>query len=770
MVSLGSRIKGFFSGGSSSSSSSNFTPAPTQSTPPRDFGDTTQMTPSPSSRLPQQSNIPKSSGGGGGGGGGGGSSNPITQATQNLATSQGGSLAGSLNKPISTTSANTIASQLLSGGSGITKSTRTDLSPKNIDVPIYSPGTIYQFDTRQRVGKDKFGRSAPIINQFIVQEDFSSRPLTIEEETFARSSFGAQRYEEVALSDPRSKASQMFGETKGSIQILSKEPVGFNSEQIQQVLPGTTGGIVSGFIPSTKGELVVAGLTYGVGAGAGALFKGGALGLSKLAYSNVLSKGFKVGGTTLGIGATTLYGVDVGTQLYNAEDLFSRGQIIGKTGREVLVFGAGYRTGAGIFREPPKIIKPQNNIVTLEGVTQRTDKGLLKTDAYFSVDVGGKTYLGIVSGKTKELGFNEGVVNLQTGGLAKIYKQTLEFPTGRIKLKEVQSFKLGELGYASPKGEFNLYRGAGKIDKGDYYVSESISKQIKRTGSNYIIGVGGTKSQSGSSSLIFSKLKVKPEKFDDVYSLGKGKGSSGNTLKSLYGDLALDQVGVAVGSKVNIIPKTKSSFNVLGSGSNILQTQSQSAYAGLGLYERTESFGSLTTRTSQLTRPLRRTSLGLGSVGVTALGLDTGIRTRGRSGTGLSFATPQALRFNQAQVSGLGLGQGSRTRQSSRSGLGLGLGTIAPTIPISPFRPFRPRTPFIPQGFALGLGTSPGRSRSLFGSFNPRYTPSLTGSTFNLRGIIPKSYRTGNVGVGIRPISINSRRKRRAVKNVRRRK
>jgi len=150
---------------------------------------------------------------------------------------------------------------------------------------------------------------------------------------------------------------------------LSRESLGtqgreriISEERIQSLKLATTdaygggkygkvvGGIVTGFIPQTKGEIAGTILTAGIGAGVGFGIKGLSAAARMIpkygtAASSVINTGAFVGGTALG-GA---YVYKAGQEVAATDSYWKKGEIVGGTGREFAAFGLGYGRGAKGF-------------------------------------------------------------------------------------------------------------------------------------------------------------------------------------------------------------------------------------------------------------------------------------------------------------------------------------------------------------------------------------------------------------------------------------
>ena len=219
---------------------------------------------------------------------------------------------------------------------------------------IYSPGTVYQYQTD--VVKHK-GRDIPILTApMIIGEDWSPRPLTAEEVTKYDLLVRSKGYEEKFLEEPPSKISRDIGEIKGRYETFASEsfvgkPLG---EYVSDKVPGTvgdvTGGFISGLVPSTKGEVLTTLATFGVGAGIGFGVKGATYGISKIPkVGTALAVGVK--GATIGSGVYYGggYALNIAGQVSSTDSNFERGEIIGGGVRTIGAGYTGYKTGSKLF-------------------------------------------------------------------------------------------------------------------------------------------------------------------------------------------------------------------------------------------------------------------------------------------------------------------------------------------------------------------------------------------------------------------------------------
>jgi len=205
---------------------------------------------------------------------------------------------------------------------------------------------------------------------------------------------------------------------------------------------------------------------------------------------------------------------------------------------------------------------------------------------------------------------------------------------------------------------------------------------------------------------------------------------------------------------------SSSARSVLGlsSGSTQSLTRQSSIYAGTGLYERTE--GGLVPQSMFRGRvsitPLdyqQRYSVRSAVIPTQSLGLANVYRSPSLPRQRTPQLTIPRARQDTFQFTGITPIQTSisitRTRPPRSPFVG---------IPFTPIRPPPSRTPRYDT--SLFLNTFRGSNLFKASSFRPRYTPSLTATTFNIRGVIPKRFRGGTIDLGRRVIGISPRRKR----------
>ena len=131
--------------------------------------------------------------------------------------------------------------------------------------------------------------------------------------------------------------------TKGMIEpkglsLLELSPKGKEYLAIEREM---TSSVIKGMIPKTYGGLVIAGATFGVGFLAGK-------GVKALSMA---PKVIRYGKKTLDIGLTSVYGVTTGLELSKAQTPEDVGKIIGRTGRDIALFGWGGKVGAMKYKK-----------------------------------------------------------------------------------------------------------------------------------------------------------------------------------------------------------------------------------------------------------------------------------------------------------------------------------------------------------------------------------------------------------------------------------
>lgn len=255
--------------------------------------------------------------------------------------------------------------------------TRTDLGEQfKINTPVYSPRTVYQYQTGI-AGTSKWGTSIPMMEFQTIGEDWSSRISTPEEITEFKL-YTTAITPEIAFGTRRNKIpidipilgninipapapiAEFYGETKGKIQILSQEPISVTKfkNPFENYLTNNFGNIgksigggISGLIPQTKGELITTGALIGIGGLIGAGVEGGSLLLSKVPkIGDVLSTGLKLGAVGGGAYLTGAYVLKTAIAVSLAPDYFAKGEIIGGGLREFGAMGVGYGLGTKGFQ------------------------------------------------------------------------------------------------------------------------------------------------------------------------------------------------------------------------------------------------------------------------------------------------------------------------------------------------------------------------------------------------------------------------------------
>ncbi|MFA6074030.1 MAG: hypothetical protein WC758_07985 [Candidatus Woesearchaeota archaeon] len=286
-------------------------------------------------------------GGGSRGGSSGGSSSGTTSTSSSLDTSN---VLGATNKKSPVTISEQLKNKQSSNiqtlkGATIKEytsalpsesKTKVDESYKR-KIQVYSPNTIYetQTDTYKR-GKEEI----PVLSTFYVEEDYSSRPATKEEREYLDLIKSSEAYKEVASEQAPSKIKREFGEAKGKLSKFGEEEfidVSGTKELSSKYgkVGEVAGGVVTGLVPSTKGELLTTAGALALGGAIGAGIKGGSYILGKIPKVGEYSaKGFKLFGYGAGLYSTGAYGINVATQFEQAEGTYEKSQIIGKATRE----------------------------------------------------------------------------------------------------------------------------------------------------------------------------------------------------------------------------------------------------------------------------------------------------------------------------------------------------------------------------------------------------------------------------------------------------
>jgi hypothetical protein len=263
----------------------------------------------------------------------------------------------------------TIPSDLLGTGM-VYGSSKMDFGKIDGMQEAYLPGTIYTYQTREFKG-------TPIMETRVVQPVGESRLATREEQLLVNPmvlDIGEGR---------KTEFGKVFGETKGKVKQFSKEEyesgVFLESKINKWAFEGgkarqLTGGIVSGIIPSTKGEFLTTALSFGVGAGIGAGIKGGSILFSSIPkvgkYATPIFKASSIGA---GAYLTGAYALETAGRISNEKDYYSKGEIFGESAREFGLLGLGYNVGSkgaeklyGLFRTRGRIEIPLERITRKE--------------------------------------------------------------------------------------------------------------------------------------------------------------------------------------------------------------------------------------------------------------------------------------------------------------------------------------------------------------------------------------------------------------------
>ena len=209
---------------------------------------------------------------------------------------------------------------------------------------VMKPGTIYSTTTGETF------KGEPVFKTSVIGEDWSSRTATREEQLIL------DPMTETIGTGRKTKVGQLWGETTGEIKEFGGEEWGagvyaekkieawsFKGGKARQI----TGGIVSGIIPTSKGELIKTGVSFGIGAGIGAGVKGGSLLLGSIPKAGkYVAPAFKLGAYGGGTYLTGAYALSVAGRVSGEEDYYAKGEILGESGREFGALGLGYGVGA----------------------------------------------------------------------------------------------------------------------------------------------------------------------------------------------------------------------------------------------------------------------------------------------------------------------------------------------------------------------------------------------------------------------------------------
>ncbi len=235
----------------------------------------------------------------------------------------------------------TIPSDLLGTGM-VYGSSKMDFGKIDGMQEAYLPGTIYTYQTREFKG-------TPIMETRVVQPFGESIMATREEQL---------RVNPIVLEigeGRKTEFGKVFGETKGRLGKFGEQEYGagvyFEKEIREWSEKGgkarqMVGGVVTGIIPTTKGEFIKTGVEFGIGAGIGAGIKGAGIALGAIPkVGKYVAPTFKIG--TYGVGGvmTGAYVSSTASQVYFTEDYYSKGEIIGGGLREFAAIGGGFGVG-----------------------------------------------------------------------------------------------------------------------------------------------------------------------------------------------------------------------------------------------------------------------------------------------------------------------------------------------------------------------------------------------------------------------------------------
>ena len=243
--------------------------------------------------------------------------------------------------------------------------TRTDMGDIfKMDIPLYSPGTIYSYQTGEYKG-------TPLTETRVVQPIGESRLATREEQLLvnpmtveARGGFIGQinekgEYIKMSSGEVSSpldwkgvtgetgvKVKNMFSQelptfTKVEEKIINWE--GKEGDIFTKVDRQFLGGIATGIIPSTKGELALMGGTVALGFATGGI-----------------STSFKIGvgaaSKIIGGGMVGAYGISTGIKMSLEPDIAAKGEVLGMSARDFGLFTGGFRLGYKTFIPKTEII------------------------------------------------------------------------------------------------------------------------------------------------------------------------------------------------------------------------------------------------------------------------------------------------------------------------------------------------------------------------------------------------------------------------------
>jgi hypothetical protein len=236
---------------------------------------------------------------------------------------------------------------------------------------IYTQPTI---ETRQ-VGTYK---NVPVTQDYLLEPPKSGVGVWTEKEVYSTRFAGGETYnlgdeyepltiynEEVASTNKQtttnrvkdyvySSASYKGVKNQLSTQVIPESAIQKLNTSITNIydiaLPrGTSeflGSAVTSVIPRTKGDIYKDLAIYGLGSGVGVAGKGVVAIAGRV--SPRLATATKVGGIGVGTYLTGTYAVDVGTKIYAAPTYSEKGSIFGKSVKEMVLFGSGYKSGGKI--------------------------------------------------------------------------------------------------------------------------------------------------------------------------------------------------------------------------------------------------------------------------------------------------------------------------------------------------------------------------------------------------------------------------------------
>ncbi len=227
---------------------------------------------------------------------------------------------------------------------------------------VYSPGTIYEVPTETIQRK---GKTIPITKIYTIEKNWGSKPAAKGEIKTLKDYQIATGYKNVALSKPPTKLKRTTSELKGKYREFASEPWGFGAigeERTKKFFSkggkvgSKIGSVITGLTPRTKGGAIKTGIIYGATLGVGFAIKGvtsgvtwGATKLFGATAGSIAGASVKGGVFAVGTALTGRYALQTTKEFQSARTTWEKGQVIGKTIREVGVGAIGFRTGSKGF-------------------------------------------------------------------------------------------------------------------------------------------------------------------------------------------------------------------------------------------------------------------------------------------------------------------------------------------------------------------------------------------------------------------------------------